>query len=179
MRQCQHARSKFKCKYTLTMQIFQSSRKSHHGCHLCHSKRKTRHSLLCGGTLDDKDARPSSHFLTEKSITYSVTLFCSLDYTVLSTLKKLPDEETAGIKRPPWKCQDHVRKHTFPLHRQHQIHTLYTATASLCKSSLHKHPQYCHSDFHNSCFCLLAQAPWGKDTSVATPFCLSPFFSTG
>lgn len=131
MRQCQHARLKFKCKYILTRQIFLSSRKSHHGSHLCHSKRETRHSLICGGTLDDKDARPSSHSPTEKSITYSVTLFCSL---VLSTLKKLTDEETAGIKGPSsWECQDHVRKHAFPLHRHHQIHTLYTATASLCK----------------------------------------------
>ena len=57
--------------------------------------------------------------------------------------------------------------------------TLYTATASWCKSSLHKPPRHCHSDFHDSCFCLLAQAPQGKDTSVATPFCLSPFFLNG
>lgn len=117
MRQCQHARLKFKCKYTLTMQIFQSSRKSHHGSHLW----ETRHSLIGGGTLNDEDARPRSHFLMEKSITYSVTLFGSLDYTVLSTLKKLPDEETAGIKCPSWKYQDHGRKYTFPLHRHHQI----------------------------------------------------------
>lgn len=64
-----------------------------------------------GTPLDDKDARPISHFLTEKFVTYSVTLFCSLDYTVLSTLKRLPDGETACIKCPSWKCQDHVRKH--------------------------------------------------------------------
>lgn len=82
---------------------------------------------------------------------------------------------------PIMKCQDKMRKYTLFLFPQTppNTHLIDIATASLCQSSLHKYPQYCHSDFHDSCFCVLAQAPRGKDTSVATPFCLSPFFSTG